>query len=84
MRGQPQIIIHIMSKLLVALSAITLLALLATHLHGGKVEAKTHRVMFDNWMRRHGKTYPSEQEKNFRLSKFLENAIYVEEHNARF
>jgi len=73
-----------MSKLLVALTAVTLMVLLATHLQGSHVENKANKVMFDNWMRRNGKVYANEAETEFRFSKFLENAAYVEAHNARY
>lgn len=66
-----------MSKILVALTAITMLALLASHLHSGQVENKTKKVMFDNWMKRNGKFYVNEGEKDFRYAKYLENSAIV-------
>lgn len=67
-----------MSKLLVALTTITLLALLATHFHSGSIENKARKVMFSNWMSRNGKQYSTESEKEFRFAKYLENAAIVE------
>jgi len=40
--------------------------------------------MFNNWMKRNGKVYISEQEEQFRFGKYLENSAIVEEHNARY
>ena len=40
--------------------------------------------MFDNWTKRTGKVYATQAERDFRFGKFLENAVYVQEHNARF
>jgi hypothetical protein len=73
-----------MSKLLVALTTIALLALMATHFQSSQVENKARKVMFNNWMTRNGKLYATETEKEFRFAKYLENAAFVEEHNAKF
>lgn len=38
--------------------------------------------LFENWCKQHGKTYPSEQEKLYRLSVFEDNYDYVTKHNS--
>lgn len=38
--------------------------------------------LFENWCEQHGKTYPSEQEKQYRLRVFEDNYDYVTKHNS--
>ncbi|KAG8377852.1 hypothetical protein BUALT_Bualt08G0076600 [Buddleja alternifolia] len=37
--------------------------------------------LFETWCKEHGKTYTSEQEKQYRLNVFEENYVYVTQHN---
>ncbi|CDP07460.1 unnamed protein product [Coffea canephora] len=38
--------------------------------------------LFENWCKQHGKTYPSEEEKQYRLRVFEDNYDYVTKHNS--
>ncbi|KNA04676.1 hypothetical protein SOVF_197480 [Spinacia oleracea] len=38
--------------------------------------------LFDSWCKKHGKTYPSEQERQFRLKVFEDNLEFVNHHNS--
>ncbi|KAM7257644.1 hypothetical protein ACFE04_013385 [Oxalis oulophora] len=37
--------------------------------------------LFETWCKKHGKTYPSDQEKQYRLKVFEDNYVFVSQHN---
>lgn len=73
-----------MAKLFLAFAALTASVLIATVLLGNGMRPDENLIAFRTWMARHGKSYATEFEFNYRAAVYKRNAEYVAAHNARF
>ncbi|XP_021759886.1 ervatamin-B-like [Chenopodium quinoa] len=64
------------------MSKLSLLLLLLFTLHFSHHLSESSSELFDSWCKKHGKTYPSEQERQYRLKIFEDNLEFVNHHNS--
>lgn len=68
----------ILSLLMIGFSAMSL------YTYGTVDPQHSTLGVFETWMKNHNKIYATEEEKMYRFGVWMDNFVYVQEHNTKF